>query len=160
MQAARSSGAPACGQRLSKAKNSPLAWNTTTSRPSRVITLLPPGGRSVVRAMANDQCLRSEFVDSAGVGLENLDPFRLAERRLESKARIVEIPMRIVRRKQQAIDADPFHQRAQMLRFIRLVHRLRGEPEMLPHIFRGLALEMRHFGAEAFEVLIHPPHRR
>src|ERR1700727_2212460 len=44
------------------------------------------------RAFLWDQCLRSEFVDSAGVRLENLDPFGLAERRLESEARIAEIP--------------------------------------------------------------------
>jgi hypothetical protein len=48
--AALSSGAPACGQRLSSAKNSPLTWNTTMSRPSMPTTLLPPGGISVVRA--------------------------------------------------------------------------------------------------------------
>src|ERR1700733_10244818 len=37
------------------------------------------------RSVLCDQCLRSEFVDSAGVGLENLDSFGLAERRLESE---------------------------------------------------------------------------
>ena len=50
MQAAFSSGAPSCGQRLSSAKNSPLTWNTTMSRPSTPTTLLPPGGMSLVRA--------------------------------------------------------------------------------------------------------------
>ncbi len=32
--------------------------------------------------------------------------------------------------------------------------------EMLLHIFRRLALEVRHLAAEALEVLVHPPHRR
>src|ERR1700721_611184 len=45
-QAALSSGAPACGQRLSSAKNSPLTWNTTMSRPSTPPPFFPPGGVS------------------------------------------------------------------------------------------------------------------
>src|SRR5262245_15253414 len=47
-----------------------------------------------------------------------------------------------------------------MLAFIRLVDRLRREPEVLLHIFRRLALEMRDLVAELFEMLVHPPHRR
>ena len=49
-QAACASGAPSCGQRLSSAKNSPLTWKMTISRPSTPTTLLPPGGMSEVRA--------------------------------------------------------------------------------------------------------------
>src|SRR5713226_5748614 len=150
--AALSSGAPSCGQRLSSAKNSPLTWNTTMSRPSTSTTLLPPGGISVVRATMC-RAIESKLVKRAGVAVEDLGPFRFRQRRLESETRIVEIPMRIIRREQQAIDADPFDQRSQVPRLIGLVDRLRREPEMLPHIFGRTPLEMRDFGAEAFEML-------
>src|SRR5215469_17154196 len=41
---------------------------------------------------------------------------------------------------------------------IGLVDRLRGEPEMLAHIFRRLTLQMRHFAAKARKMLVHAPH--
>src|SRR5712692_3694904 len=111
--AALSSGAPSCGQRLSSAKNSPLTWNTTMSRPSTPTTLLPPGGISVVRATMC-RAIDLKFVQRAGVGVEDLRPLGFRQRRLEGEARIVEIPVRIVGREQQPVDADPFDQRAQM----------------------------------------------
>src|ERR1700727_1699461 len=120
MQAALSSGAPSCGQRLSSAKNSPLAWNTTMSRPSTATTLLPPGGISEVRATMC-RVMASKLVHRAGVAVEYLRTFRFCERRLESETRIVEIPMRIIRREQQAIEPDPFDQGSQMPRLVRLV---------------------------------------
>src|SRR5580765_5721872 len=111
-QAALSSGAPSCGQRLSSAKNSPLTWHTTMSRPSTSTTLLPPGGISVVRATMW-RAIESKLVQRAGVAAEDLEPFCFAQRRLEGKAWIVEIPMRIIRREQQTIDANPVDQRSQ-----------------------------------------------
>src|SRR6201997_5267727 len=45
-----------------------------------------------------------------------------------------------------------------MPRLVGLVDRLRREPEMLAHIVRRLALEMRHLAAEAREMLVHAPH--
>src|SRR6266702_49002 len=159
-QAAFSSGAPSCGQRFNSAKNSPLTWNTTMSRPAISTTLLPPAGISVVRATVWRAMLVSELVDRAGIGAEDLLPLGLGERRLEGEARIVKVPVRIVRREQQPVDSDPFDQRAQMPRLIRLVNRLRREPEVLADIFRRFSLEMWHLAAEAREVLVHPPHRR
>src|SRR3984885_261478 len=158
-QAALSSGAPACGQRLSSAKNSPLAWNTTISRPSTLTTLLPPGGISLVRATMC-RVMTSKLVQRAGVAVEDLRPFHFRQRRLEGETRIVEVPMRIIRREQQAIDADPFDQRAQVPRLVGLVDRLGGKPEVLAHIFGRASFEMRNFIAEAFEMLIHSPHCR
>ena len=75
MHTALSSGAPSCGQRLSSAKNSPLTWNTTISRPSTPTTLLPPGGISDVRATMWRAIadLGSELVKRAGVAVEDLD---------------------------------------------------------------------------------------
>src|SRR5882724_7085077 len=158
-QAALSSGAPSCGQRLSSAKNSPLTWNTTMSRPSTLTTLLPPGGNSVVRATMC-RAMESKLVERAGVAVEDFYLLRLAQRRLERKTRIVEIPMRIIRREQQTIDADPFDQRSQVPRLVGFVDRLGGEPEMLPHIFGRTPLEVRDFVAEALEMLVHSPCRR
>src|SRR4051812_35899244 len=85
----------------------------------------------------------SELVDRAGISAEDLLSLGLRQRRLEGEARVVEIPVRIVRREQETIDADPFDQRAQVPGFVRFVDRLRREPEMLADIFRRLALEMR-----------------
>ena len=68
--------------------------------------------------------------------------------------------MRIVRREQQPVGTDPVDQRAQMLCFIRLVDRLRGEPKVFLHIFRRFSLEMRDLVAEFFKMLVHPPSRR
>src|SRR6516225_6655308 len=104
--------------------------------------------------------LVSELVDRTRIGAEDLLPLGLRQRRLEGEARIVEIPMRIVRREQQAVDADPFDQRAQMPRLVRLVDRLGREPEMVADIVRRLALEMRNLAAEALEMLVHAPDRR
>src|SRR6266446_10815340 len=118
--AALSSGAPSCGQRLSSAKNSPLTWNTTMSRPSTSTTLLPPGGISVVRATIC-RAMESKLVQRAGVAVEDLGPFRLRQRRLEGKTRIVEIPMRIIRREQETIYADPSDQGSQVPRLVGLV---------------------------------------
>src|SRR5882724_10596504 len=133
------------------------------SRPLISTTLLPPGGISDVLAMmcrAMLSRLRSELVDGARVGAEDLAPLGFRQRRPEGVARIVKVPMRIVRGEQQAIDADPLDQRAQMFCFIRLVDRLRREPEMLLHIFRRFPLEMRHLATERFEVPVHPPGSR
>ena len=47
-----------------------------------------------------------------------------------------------------------------MFSFIRLVDRLRREPEVFLDIFGRLSLEMRDFIAEFFKVLVHPPHGR
>src|SRR6185437_8077389 len=104
--------------------------------------------------------IRLELVDCTGVGVEDLPAFNLGQRRLEGEARVVVIPVRIVRREQQAVDADPFDQLPQVPGFIRLVDRLGREPEMLADIFAWLALQMRHLAAEALEMLVHPPHRR
>src|SRR6266849_442344 len=158
-QAALSSGAPSCGQRLSSAKNSPLTWNTTMSRPSTSTTLLPPGGISVVRATIC-RVIESKLVQRAGVAAEDPGPLHLRQRRLESKARIVEIPMRIIGREQQTIDADPIDQRSQVPCLVRLIDRLGGEPEVLAHIFGRTPLEVRDFVTEALEMLVHSPHGR
>src|SRR6266478_5396832 len=157
--AALSSGAPSCGQRLSSAKNSPLTSNTTTSRPSTSTTLLPPGGISVVRATIC-RVMESQLVERAGVAVEDPGPLLLGQRRLERKARIVEIPMRIIRREQQTIDADPIDQGSQVPCLVGLVDRLGGKPEVLPHIFRRTPLEVRDFVAEALEMLVHSPRGR
>src|SRR5260370_24917605 len=101
--------------------------------------------------------MESELVERAGIAAEDLGPLRLAQRRLEGEPRIIKIPMRIIRREQQAIDADPFDQRPQIPRLVRLIDRLRGEPETLSHIFRPTPLEMRYLAAEAFEMLCHAP---
>src|SRR6478609_8444489 len=127
------------------------------SRPLISTTLLPPGGISDVLAMicrAMLSLLRSELVDCARVGVEDLAALGFGQRRLEGVARIVEIPVRIVRREQQAVDADPFDQRAQMFCLVRFVDWLRREPEILLHIFRRLSLEMRHLAAERLEMPI------
>src|SRR4051795_5577922 len=133
------------------------------SRPLISTTLLPPGGISDVRAMmcrAMLSRLRSELVDCARVGVEDLPALGFRQRRPEGEPRIVEIPVRIVRGEQQALDADPFDQRAQMLRLVRLVDWLRREPEMLLHILGWTLFQMRHLAAKALEVLFHPPRRR
>src|SRR6478609_6236733 len=101
-----------------------------------------------------------EPVQRARVCIEDLAALGFGQRRPEGVAWIVEIPVRIVRREQQAIDADPLDQRAQMSCFIRLVDRLRREPEMLLHIFRRTTLEMRHLAAEGLEMPVHAPGRR
>src|SRR6185437_10126844 len=103
---------------------------------------------------------RSELVERSGVTAEDFSTLDLGQRRLEGIARIVKIPMRIVRREQQPVDADPFDQLPKMPGFVRLVDRLRREPEMLLHIFRRPPFEMRHLGAEALKMLVHPPHGR
>src|SRR5258705_6895169 len=102
----------------------------------------------------------SKLVQRASVAVEDLEALSFAQRRPEGKTRIVEIPMRIIRREQQAIDADPFDQRSQVPGLVRLVNRLGGEPEVLPDIFGRTPLEVRDFVAEAFEMLVDPPHRR
>src|SRR5258705_8073159 len=56
----------------------------------------------------------SKLVQRASVAVEDLEALGFAQRRPEGKTRIVEIPMRIIRREQQAIDADPFDQRSQV----------------------------------------------
>src|SRR3954468_15886255 len=130
------------------------------SRPLISTTLLPPGGISDVRAMmcrAMLSRLRSELVDCARVGVEDLAALGFRQRRPEGEAWIVKIPVRIIRREQQTIDADPLDQRAQMFCLVRLVDRLRREPEMLLHIFGRPALQMRHLAAERLEVPVHPP---
>src|SRR4051794_35764354 len=77
----------------------------------------------------------SQLVDRTRVGVEDFCALGLGQRRLEGEARIVKIPVRIVRREQEPVDADPFDHRAQMFCVVRLVDRLRGEPEMLADIF-------------------------
>src|ERR1700730_1377834 len=110
--------------------------------------------------MAPERWRGSELVNRAGVGVEDLLPFGVRQRRLEGKARVVIVPVRIVRREQQAVDADPLDQLAQGSGLIRLVDRLGREPEMVADIFGRLALEMRHLAAESLEMPVHAPYRR
>src|SRR5262245_8999084 len=112
--AARANGAPSCGQRLSRAKNCPLTWNTTISRPSSVTTLLPPGAISEVVATMWRPIHSPEVVEGARIGIEDLQALGLGERRLEGETRVVVIPMRIVRGEQQPVDADPLDEVAQV----------------------------------------------
>src|SRR3954471_7537542 len=84
------------------------------SRPSTPTTLLPPGGMSVVRATMW-RVIESQLVKRPRVAAEYPGAFGFRQRRAEGEPRVVEIPMRVVRREQQAIDADPFDQRAQVL---------------------------------------------
>src|ERR1700682_5784005 len=126
------------------------------SRPSTATTLLPPGGMSVVRATMW-RAIRSELVQRAGVAVENPGALGFRQRRLDRKTRIIKVPMWIIRREQQAIDADPFDQGSQMSGFVRLVDRLRREPEMLLHIFRRTPLQVRDLVAESVKMLVHPP---
>src|SRR5215212_1683391 len=129
------------------------------SRPSTPTTLLPPGGISVVRATMW-RVIGSQFVKRASVAVEDFGAFDVRQRCPEGETRVVEIPMRIIRREQQAVDTDPVDQRSQVPRLVRLVDRLRREPEMLPDIFGRTPLEMRDLAAEALEMLVHSPHRR
>src|SRR5262249_59856804 len=101
----------------------------------------------------------SEVIHRAGVAVEDLPFLDLRQRRLEGVARVVIVPVRIVRREQEAIDADPFDELAQMFRLVGLVDRLGREPELLADIFTRAALEMRHLVAEAVEMPVHPPYR-
>src|SRR5258708_17072036 len=126
------------------------------SRPSTPTTLLPPGGISEVRATMW-RAMRLQLVQRAGVAVEDLATLGFAQRRLEGETRIVGIPMRVIRREQHPLDADPFDQRSQMPRFVGLVDRLRGEPEMLLDIFRWPPLEVRDLAAKALEMLVHAP---
>src|SRR5947209_3879663 len=104
--------------------------------------------------------MESELVNRARVAVKDFRPFGFAQWCPESEPRIVEIPVRIIRGEQQAIDTDPFDQRTQMPCLIRLVDWLGSEPEVLSNIFGRTPLEMRHLAAEALEMLVHPPHRR
>src|SRR4051794_33330982 len=100
---------------------------------------------------------RSQLVERTRIGVEDLCAFCFRERRLEGEARIVEIPVRIVRGEQQPVRPDPVDHRTQMFCIVRLVDRLRREPEVLADIFGRPALEMRHLIAESVKMLVHPP---
>src|SRR5258708_190195 len=104
--------------------------------------------------------MASELVERAGIAAEDFLAFRLAQRGLEGEPRIIKVPMRVIRREQQPVDADPFDQRSQMFCFVGLIDRLRREPEVLAHIFRRTPLEMRNFATKTIKMLAHPPHRR
>src|SRR5215467_11116057 len=57
--------------------------------------------------------------------------------------RIVEIPVRIVGREQDAVEADPAHGVEHVAWILRLLHRLRRDVEMLADIFRRRTPQMR-----------------
>src|SRR5262249_32143903 len=120
-QAALASGAPSCGQRVRSAKNSPLTWNTSISRPATVPDLLPPGAISLVVATTWRTIASPQRVDCARVAIEDLAPLGVGQRDFERRVSVIVVPMRIVGGKQQPVDADPFDHRAQvagMLRFL------------------------------------------
>jgi glc operon protein GlcG len=76
-----------------------------------------------------------QSVKRLGVAGEEFCAHRLLESRLEHVAWVVEIPVRVVGREHQPIPSDPTHDLEQILRLVRLVDRLRREPEMLADVF-------------------------
>src|ERR1700733_12549261 len=73
---------------------------------------------------------------------------------------IIVVPMRIVGRKQQPIEADPVDGVAQMDGWVRLFHRLRRHPDLVAQILARQTLEVRGFAAQRRTYLVEPPGER
>src|SRR6185437_9019450 len=76
---------------------------------------------------------------------------------LEDGLWIVEIPVRIIGREEEAIPADPFDDTQQIVGALGLFHRLRREPDMLADVFGRRPFQMRNLAAHLLPMLIEPP---
>ena len=74
--------------------------------------------------------------------------------------RIVVVPMRIVGGEQQPVPADPIDRVQHMLARLRLLHRLRRQPDLLADVFGRRALQMRSLYLQPVPQLVQPPRQR
>src|ERR1700722_15464088 len=73
----------------------------------------------------------------------NLLAAPVAQARRHDHERVIEIPVRIVRREQDAVETDRRHDVDEVRRVFRLLHRLGGDPEMIVQVFRGRPRQMQ-----------------
>ena len=74
--------------------------------------------------------------------------------------RIIKIPVRVIRRKNEPVPTNPLCYVVQMFTPYRLFHRLCGEPHIVADIFRWLAFEMRKFTSKLSSMLVETPCQR
>src|ERR1700683_2257723 len=67
---------------------------------------------------------------------------------------IVEIPVRVVGREQDAVEADRLHNLDEMGRIVRPLHRLGRHPEMLAQILRRWPFDLRQARTHALPIAI------
>ena len=91
----------------------------------------------------------AEPYNALALSRNTLRLLRVGHRELERVLRVVEVPVRIVGREHQPVPADPLDHLGEVLRIVRLLDRLRGEPDVLADVFRRRALHVRHLRAHA-----------
>src|SRR5262249_29150749 len=147
------------GQRLSRAKYSPLRLKMPIWRPFTWRTRGLPGTTSSTRATT---CFSSlpKAVKLLGVGREDAALGFLVEGIFEGVARIVHVPMGIVGRKQQPVGPHPLDDIADLAGDLRLLDRLGGVPDVAAHVLGGWTLHLRALAAIARPDLVQPPGQR
>src|SRR5262249_30976996 len=102
------------------------------------LSIACPGVASFIRAsdliepIERPRVLREEF----GTPL-------LAQTRRQGEERVVEIPVRVVACKHDAVPADPVHHLDEMLGLLGLLHRLGRDPDVLAHVLRWRLAQVR-----------------
>src|SRR5262245_5076320 len=129
----------------------------TISRPATVTTLRLPAAISEVVATTWRAIASPKLVDRPRIGVEDLGTFAVRQRRLEGKARVIVVPVRVVGGEQQPIDPNPLDHGAQVRTVLGLLDGLRGKPETLAHVLRWWPLQVWHLVPEALPVLVHAP---
>src|SRR5262249_57501788 len=99
-------------------------------------------------------------VDRLAVLAEDLLEALARQPRWEGPERIVEVPVRIVSGKQQAIPADPLQHVEEVLAVPRFLHRLAGDPDVFADHLRWPPFQVRDLAAHALKQLVEPPAQR
>src|SRR3954453_1826210 len=141
------SGAPSCGQRLINAKNSFFTLKMPISRPATETILQVPGAISLTGATTCRAIGSLQAVERQRVLAEHHPLMLLGQRRLEGVARIVLVPVGIIGGEHYAVPADPLARGKQILRPLRLLYRLRRNPDVVADVFRRQLLQMQPFPA-------------
>src|SRR5580700_2728929 len=110
------------------------------SRPATVTTLDVPGAISSTVATTWRAAISAEPEHALGVVGEDHPPLSVGDIHFQHHPGVVEIPVRVIRREQQAVPADPLDRAGQILGPLGLFHRLGRVPDMLADIVAGLAL--------------------
>src|SRR5262245_22610206 len=104
------------------------------------------------------QCDRSrKAVDLLGIIAKNRTAFGLTHGDLNGEARVIVVPMRIVARIDDTVQADPIEDGAQVMRVLRFFDRLRRVPEIAAQVLRRLELEAGNLAPHLCNVGVEPP---
>src|SRR5215204_528318 len=126
--------------------------------PTTYFGIVSPGVDAGLAVDARREVVQLASVLEHELRLEAVRQLRIRQARVWR----IEVPVRVVRGEHQLVlkPGCLLQQLHELVRLVRLLHRLGGEPEVLREVLRRLAPKPRHLAAQLRPGGIHPPRQR